>query len=309
MYPDDSVALEHVEDLLDLANRTITPSTYGNRTVAHTLWVMEATANYEYGIVDTLFHEIKLDTLKVSLRLDASGKVDAGDIQRKYWDLQNRYGQTLGSGENWIVIDGIEFRKTSSKLDLHFIGWRGIQKTTTFNCPLTATDPDYYWGMITSSSNGICDGSGTDLGNDLDDIIEWRVNDKTCSTKNWCNTIAGPTWASNVQTFYYDPTVQIYPNPNDSIPNDNYRDYLIYQNVSEDQFGNPHPNFFANECLDYAEQNFYVNAAEQLAASYGPNDPALQRVAHNVSSDTGLCIGCDIDIHRISVSFARCRSN
>lgn len=205
----------------------------------------ELALNYKYGDATFQFSEFIIDTSKVQCQqlYDSISNYDLLAAYNKCVDsLGVQYDRVDATSKQlvWamITLDTI----IGTTVNISVIG--GFGNGINVN-PQFGIGDDWIWGM----DLGKCD--GTMVGLDAADPLMETVNSRKPPILNGHAII---TYLIESQDFYGS---YIYPydflNPNDPIPNDYYRDFLMFSDKSLQIY-----------CLDYNEMNFYLNGLETI---------------------------------------------
>lgn len=217
----------------------------GTLTIEDAIWNIEAVLNATYAAADMPFEKLAIQTSNIVIPtengyisdMEAFNAVTAASAK-----LAEHYNAITSTYKHPIVID-VELEATAN--DEITISMKSIiteePPTTTITpvggCNIFNNTNDYwYWGWDQGRCNGLSGGQGLDAADVLATQLNARIPDPV-------NTL----YFTNVTTTTLD--YSNYPNPNDITPNNDYRDYLMFQCHlnTEPQYG----------CLSPDDMRFY----------------------------------------------------
>ncbi|MCF8233143.1 MAG: hypothetical protein K9J27_13275 [Bacteroidales bacterium] len=248
------------------------------------VWNTEAGLNYSYGDAGTEIESVETDSCFVDVTL-TDGGITMDDLSEVYSMIEDSvlsFYNTF-SGQHHIVVSDVQLIETPQKSSsVTFKTTTAVSSNPTYPC--TGFDEWDYW--VWAASGGYCAGDSANVQSDSDaaNEIEKQINK--------CKAVpAGDYYYTDVEEkelLYYE-----HPNPNDSNPDDNFFDYLVFENW---EFL---PNY--HTCLSPQEMNFYLDGTETVIYNTPNDSPPGERPENKdfISVDLWGTLFPDLDATRI----------
>lgn len=218
--------------------------TTGQMDIEDAIWLIEATLNYTYGDNNPNYLARKRDS--ITLGLDTLNIANASNLYSVVLsELCKGFYADYFDNKKLTVVD-LQLVTNGTKNDQEeLIVYYETGDSETSGDTAVFNDTDWwYYGFSLGKCNGYNDSLWRDAATMLQDKLQLKISSDI--------PIYSP--CPNARVYYTDivdstyiPTN--YLNPNDSIPNDNYYDYIFYYNY------NNYPNY--HECLSPNEMNWY----------------------------------------------------
>ena len=213
---------------------------------------LELALNYKYGDATFQFSEFIIDTSKVQCQqlYDSISNYDLLAAYNKCVDsLKAQYKRVDASSKQLVYalvkIDTI----IGSTVNINIIGGFGNGISTGWNF---SVDDDWIYGDL----QGDCYGQYL-WESDGAEEIECKIHYRKPTVSGWA------VWSDIVETvdiYGYDPILPYdFVNPNDPNPGDNYRDFLMFNDVLAQYI-----------CIPYNDLNFYLNGTETVLNTDDP---------------------------------------
>jgi hypothetical protein len=214
------------------------------------VWNIEALLNATYSESDKTYALMDVKTSTISMPISNNQVSDATMLSvynNAKQSLVTQFTVLNKSNRHVILLDVNVENITSTQVDLTVTSIIGYG-TSSLVKPLTCTNvfgstDDWKWGF----QGGKCENPV--LGLDATDKLEEAAN--LTSPLN-----SGHIYYTNIEKVIIDVTKQQPKNlinPNDVLPKDNHRDYLVYKTYEAIAM----PNFEETACIDDADMNFY----------------------------------------------------
>ena len=280
MYPDDSVAFSHIAELQDYYDGNLSDAQYGARSIDHTIWALEALANYNHCDPDVEFHSVTHDTMEVEIGLNDKEEAIPGEIWDAYDEIEGELSNGLSSDEHYIATD-VSYKNIlpGNTLVLYIDILVGEGLLTPSPC-MSDTQTYLFWGYSPYTGTGgfgtPCQGLSYNF--TMTHLIEQRINNGRCTPREICSDDALNLVITDIQStesdFPYD-NQSAYRNPNDLTPGDNVQEFYAFTNTNLDT-----ANYLNYVCTDNFDHSFYTGGAREIVDIIRPGNKL--RLAHNV---------------------------
>lgn len=233
------------------------------------VWYSEALVNYTYADVRNNQQDISFDSSFINVPL-SNGKVSLSDLSSLYGKIVDSLAQqnhTLPSSGHLLVCDVFTRPNDSTANQVTF----RVYSSFTYG-PQIISGPfgeEDWWryGGRENNNGGYCDSSiyaGTHTYDDAARQIARKIRLVAPGQRHTTTDVIGLEVIADGTIFVnsggsYDC---VFNNPGDTLPfgihNDNYFDFLMFNNYHSDHFTNYH------ECLSPDEMNFYLQGTNEV---------------------------------------------
>lgn len=244
-----------------------------NYTINELIWTVEAAENYlhtngliEYPDLETskttfpLTYSIQngMPVFTETFAIQLFNDIDAY-VQQEYNSVAT-LNKGIASVNLYPSLD--DNNNLEMKVDVVLEKAPPIEEPLDQGCDLLASWKTYTYG----TGQGICSGATLSNAPNAAERLQYIINDRV--DENSCNPPKCPGYYTNIVTLLTTPISHV--NPNDPIPGDGYRDYLLFDSAENEAY-------YTN-CLNATEMNFYLNGAYQAIDDfmfYNANSPNI----------------------------------
>ncbi len=226
-------------------------------SVDSAVYLMEALFNYTYGYPEEMYSRSKTDTGTIVFQLDTDGNVTLEEVNLKLAELTNKVREfyyNSGFEDKGLILTGLEQKSVEgNELTVTFYSVTGNKGSSSY--PFEEGD-DWWYGK----NWGKCDNTPGSDTTDAAELIESYIG---------ISYILPPPPPGYRYTYVPDDPITLegneYQNPESSLPDDNYTDYLMY-------YATEAAGELTDEvkCLEYEEMNFYVLGGLEIIGSLLP---------------------------------------
>jgi hypothetical protein len=250
---------------------------------------IEALANLSFsrGLPSIQDVSTRLDSFEVVTSMDGVSRDDArAAYMATYQSLLEHY-RAVKQADKQVLLIQLRLSEAAAASQKVYVTTQ-IGQTTRAKSMIACSnyfENGYMVGWPVSGEYGTCDGTGyangdifgvvdadTKLNNALATIVSSEIDPSITSSSNcfagWLEVSGGqnPEW---YMPNSWDPFYVSYPNPNDAIPNDGHRDYLVYTSL-------PHQEDIWDSCIEEEDMNWYLcNYVDIVHSVPPPTDMVL----------------------------------
>ncbi len=272
--PDVEQAIDDFEAYLDNSR----PDLLEPMLVENVVWSVEAKLNRTYTNVAHKFEQ--LHTQSDTIAIAHSGNMMSGSEVHDFYDeavakFSEHFYRLPADNRLPVLVDVAEYADDPNSLIITTqVGTGSLEET------IAEFDLHWYWGALNSVQNdGTCgpdDGVVAELGRGANTELEREANNRFIAISNPTAPIQvtecmpGPPIVCAVA--YYVTSVETMTppiglgnfNPDDDVPFDNCKDWLIYQNLPIDPNNTPYSNYEDKKCLKPDDMNYYYDGLIQV---------------------------------------------
>ncbi len=278
--PDVTQAIDDFEAYLEHPR----PDELEPMNIKNVVWSVEAKLNRTYTNVAHKFEQ--LHTQSDTIAIAHSGSMMSGsEVQGFYDEAVAKFSEHFYSlpADNRlpVLVDVAEYADDPNSLIVTTqVGTGSLEET------IASFDLHWYWGALNSVQNdGTCgpdDGVVTELGRGANTELEREANNRFIAISNptapiqVAECMPGPPIVCTVA--YYVTSVETMTpfiflggaNPDDDLPFDNCKDWLIYENLPTSFNQEVNANYEDKKCLKPDDMNYYYDGLIQVMSDNRP---------------------------------------
>ncbi len=241
--------------------------TTGQLDVEEAIWLIEATLNYTYGDNNPNYLGRKRDS--ITLDLDTLDIVNASSLYPVVLSELSKgfYADYFDSKKLTLVDLQLVTNGTKNDPEVLIVYYESGDCETTSDTAVFGDTDWWYYGFEMGKCNGYNDTTFImDAAKMLQDKLQIKISADIPITSPCPN---GQIYYTNITTDY--ELAQEHINPNDTVPNSNYYDFLFY--YSHTQIANHHT------CLSPDEMNwYYYSMYDFIKDKVGGNNISLKNI-------------------------------
>jgi hypothetical protein len=216
-----------------------------------TLWNIESTLNVTYGEASYAMEATVVDSSFVEVAV-VNGLVSFDEVEAAYntfyQNVKTQYDGVANDDKQFIYAHAEEV-ETGLKTATSTVKLTAVVGEGPINLFVFGANDNWYYGLGFIGYGGYCSGqyAGSNVNSDAAMEIARKIRiRKAIPSGNY----------SYINPVNIDINPTYYQNPEDPIPGDNIRDFLMFRQVSNI------PNY--SECIGYEDMNFYLNGTEEV---------------------------------------------